>query len=119
VIGWLALPLIYVLFVEWQRRIPISMRYSFVFSRLLRLVVPKRMIAITLWTTVWLLYPTVRLSASGYAHERQHVRQWLAHPYLFPLWYALASFDAWRRGLDSYRANKYEIEARLVSSGVR
>lgn len=115
-IAAIVVDLCYVALVEWQCRVPVSMRYSGVVSGILRACVPNRMVAVTLWTTIWILHPNVTLSPSGYAHERQHTRQWLAHPYLFPLAYAWASVVAWRRGLDPYTGNRYEIEARVAGS---
>lgn len=44
-------------------------------------------------------------------HERVHVRQAERLGPLFIPAYLLASFLAWRRGLDPYRDNPFEIEA--------
>jgi hypothetical protein len=49
-------------------------------------------------------------------HERVHVRQAeRLGPFFVPA-YLLASFLAWRRGLDPYRDNPFEIEAYNLSS---
>jgi hypothetical protein len=44
-------------------------------------------------------------------HEHVHVRQYMCWGPLFLPLYGLSSFLCWRKGLDPYRDNRFEIEA--------
>lgn len=59
------------------------------------------------------------LDAVELAHELAHVRQWKRHGVLFILRYFAASQRAARAGLDRYRENEFEIEARAAEEAVR
>jgi hypothetical protein len=52
------------------------------------------------------------------AHERVHVAQYERWGPFFPAVYLAASAAAWLRGGDSYLDNRFESEARRLSSGV-
>lgn len=74
-------------------------------SRLARLILPRRFVAITLGSRVFT--PLARLSATTLRHEEAHVEQWRRHgvarfPFLY-LWYHF------RYG---YEQNPFEVEAR-------
>ena len=45
------------------------------------------------------------------AHEREHVRQWMALGPLFPVAYLLESLRAWAAGSEAYRGNRFELRA--------
>ena len=76
-------------------------------SRLAKLFLPKRYVAITLGSRVFT--PLTNLSDATLRHEQVHMEQWRRHGLLrFPalyLWYHL------RHG---YEQNPFEVEARLV-----
>ncbi|MFN0177459.1 MAG: hypothetical protein ACKVZ0_01580 [Gemmatimonadales bacterium] len=50
------------------------------------------------------------------AHERVHVAQFERWGPLFPFLYTAASLEAWLRGTDYYLDNRYEVEARRLTS---
>jgi hypothetical protein len=52
------------------------------------------------------------LDARELAHELEHVRQWRAHGWTFPLRYLAAAMRARRRGRHWYRDNLFEVAAR-------
>ena len=49
------------------------------------------------------------------AHELEHVRQWQAHGWRFPVKYLGASFAARRARRHWYRDNRFEVEARAAA----
>jgi hypothetical protein len=53
------------------------------------------------------------------AHELAHVRQWRQHGLLYPWRYWRASEAAAAAGLDRYRDNAFEVEARAAADAVR
>ena len=59
------------------------------------------------------------LDAVELAHELAHVRQWQRHGLLFIARYLAASRKAAKAGLDRYRENEFEIEARAAEEAVR
>ena len=59
------------------------------------------------------------LDAVELAHELTHVRQWQRHGFLFIARYLAASRKAAKAGLDRYRENEFEIEARAAEEAVR
>jgi len=74
-------------------------------------------LAITLgrWIFSWR-----ELDEAELAHELTHVRQWHRYGLRFIPRYLRASWHAaWPDGGDSYRDNRFEIEARAASDAVR
>ena len=72
-------------------------------------------ITITRWILAWRPLDDVEL-----AHELAHVRQWRQHGFLgFIVRYWRASSDAKRKGLDRYRDNSFEVEARAAEDEAR
>jgi hypothetical protein len=65
--------------------------------------------AVTLGRTV-IVHPDAHLSARLVRHELEHVRQWRRSPLRFPLHYA------WLYLRLGYRANPYEVAARLAEA---
>ena len=59
------------------------------------------------------------LTAEELAHELAHVRQWRQHGLLYPWRYWRASEEAQAAGLDRYRDNAFEVEAREASASAR
>ena len=103
----------YVALTHWAAGRDPVIAYNTVWSPLLRRLIAKRMVAITLWHRVFILRPPpFKLSVAGKAHELVHVRQFRRWPSTFPFRYAWASVVAWRKGLDPYRDNIFEREAR-------
>lgn len=76
-------------------------------SRLARLLLPKRFIAITLGGTV--LTPLASLSAATLRHEQVHVEQWKRHGVWFVFLYV------WYHAKYGYERNPFEVEARRES----
>jgi hypothetical protein len=56
------------------------------------------------------------LDATELAHELEHVRQWQAHGWTFPIAYLLASLRTRRAGGHWYTDNPYEVAAREASA---
>lgn len=109
----LAVVVVYVALTHWAAGRDPVIAYNTVWSPLLRRLIAKRMVAITLWHRVFLLRPPpFRLSVSGKKHELIHVGQFRRWPATFPFRYAWASLVAWRQGKDAYRDNRYEVAAR-------
>jgi hypothetical protein len=65
--------------------------------------------AVTLGRTI-VVHPDVRLTTRLLRHELAHVRQWRQRPLMFPLHYA------WLHVRHGYRANPYEVEARVAEA---
>jgi hypothetical protein len=61
--------------------------------------------AVTLGSTI-VVHPDVVVSEQLLRHELEHVRQWRAEGWRFPLRYA------WQYARRGYRANPYEVTAR-------
>ena len=72
-------------------------------------------ITITRWIFAWRALDDVEL-----AHELAHVRQWRRHGFVgFIVRYWRASSEAKRKGLDRYRDNIFEVEARAAEAEAR
>lgn len=80
-----------------------------------RLILPN-WLAITLGRLIISWRP---LNDRELAHELAHVLQWQRHGLLYPLLYFRASRRAQAAGLDRYRDNAFEIEARAAEEGVK
>ncbi len=103
----------YVALTHWAATREPVIAYNTFWSPLLRRLIAKRMVAITLWHRVFILRPPpYKPSVGTKAHELVHVRQFRRWPATFPLRYAWASLVAWRQGKDAYRENRFEREAR-------
>ena len=55
------------------------------------------------------------MTESELAHELEHVRQWQAHGWRFPVAYLGASIAARRARRHWYRDNRFEVEARAAA----
>ncbi|MDQ3937376.1 MAG: hypothetical protein M3253_01705 [Chloroflexota bacterium] len=80
-----------------------------------RLIMPD-WLAITIFSSIISWRP---LNEIELAHELAHVRQWQRYGVLFIARYFRASHRAARAGLDRYRDNVFEIEARAAEEAVR
>jgi len=80
-----------------------------------RLILPN-WLAITLGPLIISWRPLDRVEL---AHELAHVAQWRRHGLRYPLLYWQASEQAKAAGLDRYRDNAFEVEARAAEESVR
>lgn len=80
-----------------------------------RLILPD-WLAITIFSTIFAWRP---LDQVELAHELAHVRQWQRYGVRFIWLYMRASSRAEKTGLDRYRDNVFEIEARAVAEAVK
>lgn len=123
--AFLASVIAYLVLVDAQMAKPVGVRYNASFARVLRLLLPERMRAISLWRTCWLLHhpQTIKgkLSETGRRHEIEgHIEnrnQWAGYPVSFPFRYAWEMVHCgvkygWRRAYDK---NRYEQEARAIA----
>jgi hypothetical protein len=79
-----------------------NVRYQ---SRLARILLPRRFIAVTLGSRVYT--PLAKLSAATLRHERVHVAQWKRHgAFRFAILYL------WYHFRHGYERNPFEVEAR-------
>ncbi len=59
------------------------------------------------------------LDEAELAHELAHVAQWRRHGPMFVVRYLAASRKAAKAGMDRYRENEFEVEAREAEATVR
>ena len=81
-------------------------------SRLAKLILPKRFIAITLGSRVYT--PLARLSAATLRHEQAHIEQWRRHGAL-----RFLALYVWYHFKYGYEGNPFEVEARRAEETYR
>ncbi len=74
----------------------------------------KDWLAITLGRHIYAWRP---MSPAELEHELEHVRQWAAYGWRFPMAYVAASLQARRRGKRWYADNRFEEAARAAARG--